>query len=1490
MGADADAESQFGPYLVYERLGVGGMATVHRALERGIEGFERIVALKRLLPHLAEDATFIKSFVREAKLASILHHVNVVQIYELGRVGTEYFISMEYIDGRDVRRILRHARRATGAPPMHVTVGLMTQLCDALDYAHNKTDDDGRPLGLVHRDVSPSNLLVTTQGHLKVIDFGIAKAQSTGLRTQTGRVKGKLAYMAPEAIGGRELDSRSDLFAAGVIAHELLTARPLFASKNEYQTLLKVQRGEILPPSAFNQAVPPELDRVVLKALAREPDERYPTAAALREDLNAVRRQYKLQAGFRDVAKWIDWAFTMEAPAGFAVGATIDQTGSAFRVTPAVRTPTPRPRQSDEDMAVEIAWGGDGDGGDGGPVVLDDVPDVSEKHLAATGIGALSALDDDDIPAHTPSHGALGSSSDVLGKLKSGDGDGDEPMSAASTGRMAAARDGRDNRPSSSSQQLREAQSAALALAEAAALVDDPTGRRGAAPDKTEPALARAPDDGSLIDDDGVVPPPVADQTRQIRPSPAPGARQAAAPPLAPPPRPTPPVRAPSASSPPIAKRDGRDSGPQARLRDDAGARDAAADARELITREVAMRDERDATAREAAAATRDAAGRDAAALRDAVARDAAAARDAASRSEDLSIDIDLRDSEPSLADARAPASQLGANPPTLAGTGSFARAQSGSTPPPGAGPSARSQTPSAPPANPSASTLFPPSSTSPGARAPASASSPPAIARVASASLPPTAPMGARPTIAPPPPPPDAAPPRPASASVPPGTQPGASGVRARPATAPGASPARPATTSIPPGTQPGASAARPATTSIPPGTQPGASGARPATTSVPPGTQPGVRSSPVIAPDTAAIAGAALGPAPSPFSAPAGTGTTPRPGSPSAPPSASGSQPPATLTAPSPFAGPAARTKPTSQPPQRITPLTPLTPPTIEAFTPITAPSATQTPTDPIRAVAHASVPPIADPSDPPTSIRIDAVDSPPRTEMPPGVVYARGPRPNRRARTSSAAPKQKLRARTSSAQPSAAAIAAANAPANLAPIIPSSPDAARTQPGMQAHARRPAAASGDDGAELATTGRHRARPTRVSHEQPAIAGSGAGLGTIGASMLQQRQRPTRWWLPIGALLLVAGGAALYLYVIRDDGSPTARSTTPTPAPAPPTRTAPTQSGNVKFVTEPAGAEIAIEGKLVHTGTPWATDLAVGPHAVEIRQAGFKAWLTSIDVEPNRDQLVRVALEPLGTAVAADATLTITTAPPGLEVAIDNHPMPERTPIKTTLAPGNHVLVLKRGGVEVWRQEVEAHASAVYEFNPAFPDHRVAPPVGPRPQLTDRPAPADPTPSEPGSDAAGSAIADLPPNEPPPSPGSDTAAPVMQPAPPVIPPPPPVTPPPPPPQQAQPPPRQAAPTAPINVSASAVTKVSGSPPNIAKGRYDDDLPSVIVAKVCIDTTGKVAAATVVTRLGSSRIAQDIVDALEAWRYAPYKRNGTPTPACFFVSMRTRS
>ena len=322
----------FGPYEVYERLGIGGMATVHRAKESGIEGFERIVALKRLLSHLAEDTSFVNAFVREARLASQLQHANIVQLYELGRVGQVLFISMEYIEGRDIRAILRQSRKVTGPPPMSVFLSLMSQLCDALDYAHNRCDQNGEALGIVHRDVSPSNLLVTRSGHLKVIDFGIAKAQTAQLRTETGRVKGKLAYMAPEALKAQELDARSDLFSVGVVAHELLTARPLFAARNEYETLTRLQKMTIEPPSKHNRKCPPELDEIVLKALERDRDKRWRSAADMRDALHALRARYQIASTNREVSSWLDWAFALKAPQTGSFAAVSSSSLSRHRI------------------------------------------------------------------------------------------------------------------------------------------------------------------------------------------------------------------------------------------------------------------------------------------------------------------------------------------------------------------------------------------------------------------------------------------------------------------------------------------------------------------------------------------------------------------------------------------------------------------------------------------------------------------------------------------------------------------------------------------------------------------------------------------------------------------------------------------------------------------------------------------------------------------------------------------------------------------------------------------------------------------------------------------------------------------------------------------------------------------------------------------------------------------------------------------------------
>ncbi len=364
----------YGPFEVLERLGMGGMATVHRAIVGGIAGFARVVALKRLLPHLAEDVDFVRSFVREAKLASMLQHGNIVQLYELGRVGASYFISMEYIPGRDLRLILRQARRVSGPPPIEIAIALLTELLDALDYAHSQVGADGKALGLVHRDISPANLIVGNTGHLKVIDFGIAKATFGHLMTHSGRIKGKLSYMAPEALAGRSLDGRSDLFSASIIAHELITANPLFAAKDDFQIIDRLQNMQPPAPSSRNPSCPAELDRIVLRGLAKDPDKRWRSAGEMRAAIAELALDQRLLATNREVCGWVEEAFQHPAPAS----------QSRLRMplaAPPGDAPTEARRGSSgsesEDDIMDIVWGASS--ARQVPVVLDEVPDVSSK-------------------------------------------------------------------------------------------------------------------------------------------------------------------------------------------------------------------------------------------------------------------------------------------------------------------------------------------------------------------------------------------------------------------------------------------------------------------------------------------------------------------------------------------------------------------------------------------------------------------------------------------------------------------------------------------------------------------------------------------------------------------------------------------------------------------------------------------------------------------------------------------------------------------------------------------------------------------------------------------------------------------------------------------------------------------------------------------------------------------------------------------------------
>lgn len=275
----------FGKYLLLDRLNVGGMAEVYLAKAFGVEGFERILAIKRILPNMAEDEEFISMFVDEARISVQLNHANIVQIYELGKHEEQYYIAMEYVAGKDLRQIIDHYRRNDQVIPLPMAAFITSQICEGLDYAHNKKDPGGKPLNLIHRDVSPQNILVSFEGEVKVTDFGIAKAEDRASKTQAGVLKGKFGYMAPEQVRGLGIDHRSDIFSVGILLYEMVTGQRLFIGESDFSTLERVRNADVTPPTQLNPDIPEPLERIMLKALAKERDERYQNASDLAEDL-----------------------------------------------------------------------------------------------------------------------------------------------------------------------------------------------------------------------------------------------------------------------------------------------------------------------------------------------------------------------------------------------------------------------------------------------------------------------------------------------------------------------------------------------------------------------------------------------------------------------------------------------------------------------------------------------------------------------------------------------------------------------------------------------------------------------------------------------------------------------------------------------------------------------------------------------------------------------------------------------------------------------------------------------------------------------------------------------------------------------------------------------------------------------------------------------------------------------------------------------------
>ncbi|HEY1584253.1 MAG TPA: serine/threonine-protein kinase [Polyangia bacterium] len=306
------APTRFGKYDLLALLATGGMAEIWLARVSGMAGFEKLVVIKRLLDELAVDPEYVEMFLDEARINARLTHSNIVQVLELGQVEGKYFMAMEFVPGLSVSMVGKRATKQLGVVPQEVACGIIAQACSGLHYAHEKTMPDGKPLNIIHRDVSPQNLILTYEGLVKVLDFGIAKADQRQSQTRTGLVKGKFSYMSPEQCLGQGLDRRSDVFALGIVLFELCTARRLFKRGSTYQTYTAITNADVPSPRSLNGKIHEGVEAVIVRALAKKPDDRYATADAMQDALEEAMRKAGLRGTPTDLARFMTEAFKSE--------------------------------------------------------------------------------------------------------------------------------------------------------------------------------------------------------------------------------------------------------------------------------------------------------------------------------------------------------------------------------------------------------------------------------------------------------------------------------------------------------------------------------------------------------------------------------------------------------------------------------------------------------------------------------------------------------------------------------------------------------------------------------------------------------------------------------------------------------------------------------------------------------------------------------------------------------------------------------------------------------------------------------------------------------------------------------------------------------------------------------------------------------------------------------------------------------------------------
>jgi serine/threonine protein kinase len=395
----------FGNYVLQDLIARGGMAEIYRAKMRtGIDGFEKPVAIKKILPNLAENDEFITMLIDEARISVTMNHANIAQVYDLGRVGESYYIAMEYIPGVDLSSVIKKLGKDGYLLPLDHATFITKELCAGLYYAHSKKDENGTNLGVVHRDISPHNVLVSFSGNVKVIDFGVAKASVKLGQTRMGVIKGKLLYMAPEQAMAKQLDCRADIFSAGLCLYRMLTGHLPFEADSEFQIYNNVLTAPITPPNQLNPEIPADLNQVVMKSLERDVNQRYADAWLMHQDLERVLHRVAPGYTMNRLSAFMNEYFADERPA--PMGAEPRVTSPSYPSAPSVQSgrygqpePAPNTPSNFQPAQVRQPVSAQQRVSAGGPTVP-----MSAAEIAA----ALPPLITKNAPPHIPSPEELG--------------------------------------------------------------------------------------------------------------------------------------------------------------------------------------------------------------------------------------------------------------------------------------------------------------------------------------------------------------------------------------------------------------------------------------------------------------------------------------------------------------------------------------------------------------------------------------------------------------------------------------------------------------------------------------------------------------------------------------------------------------------------------------------------------------------------------------------------------------------------------------------------------------------------------------------------------------------------------------------------------------------------------------------------------------------------------------------------------------------------